>query len=125
MAMDTWTRYDTVTCTTAAARAEVYRRCDKLVTGPCLSLYVGDVEVFRVDLPHVPTGKCHEHWSAIPGKPRLFYPASFDRSHLVELACSNIVRHVPAACAIEGVPAPSRDELEEIAVWARPYLEAL
>lgn len=125
MPMDQWPRRNVSTLADGLMVVEVYERSDRLVTGPCVSMNVATVEVLRIDLPHVPAGKCHEHWSAIPNRPRMFYPPEWERSLLVELAVWNLAQHTPMACALEGLQAPSRSVLVEASEWARPLLEAL
>lgn len=119
MAMDDWPRHNVQTRPFDGGRLDIYERADRLVTGPCMSLYVGDVEVMRIDLPEQPAGEAHEHWWGMLDRPRLYYPRHWPRDLIMDLACSNIVEHGEAAARLAGLPAPSRADLEAVAEWAR------
>lgn len=118
MAMAAWERRDVRSFPFAGGRLDVYRRDDKLVVGPCMSLYLDEAEVVRIDLPFEPEGAAHEHWWGLPGKPRLYYPRHWPHLRLVELACSNLVEHTPTAAKLAGKKPPPRSVLVEAAEWA-------
>lgn len=119
MAMLAWPRHAVRTRSFPGCTLHVYRRDDQLVHGPCMSLYVGEVEVMRFDFP---PGAAHEHWSGIPGKPRLYYPRSWSQHRAVELGVWNLVHHAKAACRLAAVDMPDRAVLVEAAEWAREEL---
>lgn len=116
--MDQWPRFHLeIYPLPGGGHVETYRRDDRLVIGPCASLYLDGVEVMRFDLPESPAGQAHCHWSGLPDKPRLFYPRHWPHDRWVELAASNLVEHAPIAARLAGVEPPARDVLEAAAVW--------
>jgi hypothetical protein len=122
MPMDSWPRMAEQRFDLTCGFVTCYRRDDRLVSGPCMSLYVGDVEVMRFDLPTRPAGKCHEHWYGLPGRPRLYYPAKWRHQQCAELALWNLVHSAAAACALVGVATVDRAELRAAAEWAERLL---
>lgn len=118
MSMRDWPRHNVTTYQLAAARVEVYRRDDKLVQGPAMSLHVGDVELMRWDLqPRV----AHVHW-AIGGAPRLYLPRGWPLALLAELACDQLVQHTRVVARMAGVPRPDKTGLRTAAAWAMPQI---
>src|SRR5690606_35155763 len=91
MAMKAWPRYDLQTRTVAGGRIDVYRRDDRLGTGPCMSLYAGTVEIMRFDL----FDPAHEHW-AVGKKTRMYYPEGLDRFTLAGFHLRHHSRFVAA-----------------------------
>lgn len=96
-------------------RIDAYWRDDHLATGPCMSFYVGAVEVMRFDLdPRHP----HEHW-AVGDRERMYYPASVDPFLMAVHSLTWRHQHAMALVGVYGAV----DGLAEAAAEAAAYLK--
>ena len=96
------------------SRVDAYWRDDELAKGPCMSLYVGSVEVMRFDLdPDHP----HEHW-ATGERERMYYPSGVDPFMLASHSLTWRHQHAMTLVGVYG----ESDGIEGAAAEAVAYL---